>query len=336
MSDTVHLAVDLLGGDHGLRSSFPAALAALASDPSLSLTLFAPQALHTPAQVPSAVSARLRWCDAASSVAMDERPAHALRYKADSSMRLALDHLGGGQVDGVVSAGNTGALMAMGYHVLGTLPGIDRPAICSAMPTLTGHCHMLDLGANVDTSALQLHQFAAMGTALAARLDGIERPRVALLNIGAESIKGNQQVRDAAALLRADTTINFCGYIEGDGLHRGDVDVVVCDGFVGNVALKACEGTARLIGARLHSRFNANWRSRLGAWLVRPVLNGIRAELDPEQYNGAPLLGLCGVVVKAHGGSSAVGLQRAIEVAARAVRSGLVPALERHLGSVAR
>lgn len=319
-----------MSGDHGLRVSLPAAIASLERFPDLHLVLVGDVAAITPA-IPPRFAARVTFVAASQIVEMDEKPAHALRHKPTSSMRLAIDSLARQDVDAVVSAGNTGALMAMSVVVLKTLEGIERPAFCAPVPTRSGSCLLLDLGANVDCSAAQLHQFALMGAALAASVDRVVAPRVALLNIGAEAIKGNEQVKLAAALLGADSRINYVGYVEGDSLFAGDADVVVCDGFVGNIALKVCEGTAQLIGDKFRNAFSGNWCARLMGAIALPVLHRLRRELDPQRYSGAVLLGLQGVVVKSHGNSTASSFAQAIAVAVQAVQSDLVGSTRRHL-----
>jgi glycerol-3-phosphate acyltransferase PlsX len=283
------------------------------------------------AAIPAALVARVTIVSASQVVTMDEKPAQALRQKPNSSMRVALDLIADHQVDAVVSAGNTGALLAMSVVVLKTLEGIDRPAFCAPVPTGSGHCFLLDLGANVDCSPEQLQQFAWMGSALSATLDRIEAPRVGLLNIGAEAIKGNEQVKSAAALLTADARINYVGFIEGDGIFAGAADVVVCDGFVGNIALKVCEGTAQLVRNKIQAAFTRNTLARLSAIVAQPVLNVLRRELDPQRYNGAVMLGLQGVVVKSHGNSSAASFEQAIGVAVQAVKNDLVGSTRRYL-----
>lgn len=320
-----------MSGDHGLRVSLPAAIAALETYPDLHLVLVGDAALIAAAisAPPNATLAagnrsRITTIVATQVVAMDDKPSHAIRHKTDSSMRIALNALARGEVDAVVSAGNTGALMAMSVVVVDTIEGIDRPAFCAPVPTQNGHCFLLDLGANVDCSAAQLQQFAWMGAALSTVLDEVARPRVALLNIGAEAIKGNEQVKSAATLLTADSQINYVGYVEGDGIFAGAADVVVCDGFVGNVALKVCEGTARLVGDKIRLVFSRGVLSRLLGVIAQPVLNELRDELDPQRYNGAALLGLNGVVVKSHGNSTVLSFEQAIGVAVRAVQNDLV------------
>ena len=319
-----------MSGDYGLRVSLPAAISSLQKYPALYLNLVGQVASMQDA-IPASLAARVQFIDATQVVDMDEKPAHALRHKTDSSMRIALDLLSRHEVDAVVSAGNTGALMAMSVVVLKTLEGIERPAFCAPVPTHKGHCFLLDLGANVDCSATQLQQFAWMGSALVQTLDRIDSPRVGLLNIGAEAIKGNEQVKNAAQLLAADERINYVGYVEGDSLFADAADVVVCDGFVGNVALKVCEGTARLVRAKIRRVFTSNTLARLLGALAQPVLNALRDELDPQRYNGAVLLGLQGTVIKSHGNSTAESFEQAIAVAAQAVQNDLVGSIRRCL-----
>lgn len=320
-----------MGGDLGLRSSLPAAVNSLQRFPNLELTLVG-AAAQIRAMLAS-VPVRLQIVDAEQVVDMQDRPAVALRHKTRSSMRIALDMLAAHEVDAVVSGGNTGALMAMSLVVLRNLSGIERPAMCTALPTKTGHCLLLDLGANVDCDAAQLHQFALMGAALAAS-DGIDNPRVALLNIGAESVKGNEQVKQAHDIFAADAQLNYCGFVEGSSLFDGIADVVVCDGFAGNIALKTCEGTASLISAKLRAQFSRTLLTRAVGALARPVLNALYRELDPQQYNGAVLLGVRGVVIKSHGNSSSAGFESAIARAVNAVDKDLPGLIERALPRV--
>lgn len=324
----LRLAIDAMGGDFGLRSSLPAAINCLARFPQLHLTLIG-NAAQIHAEL-SSLPARATIVDAAQIVEMSDRPVQALRQKTQSSMRVAIDLLARREVDGVISAGNTGALMAMGLLVLKTLPGIDRPAICTAIPTQMGYCLLLDLGANTDCSAAQLQQFAVLGSALA-QTEGTTNPRVALLNIGAESGKGNEQVKQAAELLACDQRLNYCGFVEGDSLFRGNVDVVVCDGFVGNIALKVSEGTAHLIAAKVRRQFLKNAWTKISGWMARPALNALYRELDPQQYNGACLLGLQGVVFKCHGNSTVAGFENAIARSINAVEKNLIDLISQQL-----
>ena len=265
---------------------------------------------------------RLRIVAATEVVTMDDAPADAVRKKKDSSMRVAIDLVKRGEAQAVVSAGNTGALMATSKFVLKTLPGIDRPAIIGELPSFNGSLHMLDLGANTLCSADQLFQFAVMGSIVASDVLGIESPRVALLNIGAEEAKGHDTIKDAAALI-GNSSLNYIGFIEGTDIFRGKADVVVTDGFTGNVALKTMEGTVGLAKDYLRQAFSRSWFSRMQALLARPVLSSLRNQMDSRNYNGATLVGLNGIVIKSHGGADAYSYQHAIETAIVEVRNQL-------------
>ncbi|KJZ56192.1 phosphate acyltransferase PlsX [Pseudomonas sp. MAFF 311095] len=302
-----------MGGDFGPRSIVQACIASLSATPSLHLTLVGQPSLleELIASHPAVDRARLTVTAASETIGMDEKPAAALRGKPDSSMRVALELLRDGKVQACVSAGNTGALMALSRYVLKTLPGIDRPAMVAAIPTQKGYCQLLDLGANVDCSAEHLFQFAVMGSVAAEAL-GVARPRVALLNIGTEDIKGNQQVKLAATLLQGARGLNYVGFIEGDGLYRGEADVVVCDGFVGNILLKSSEGLATMIATRIEALFRQNLVSRMVGALALPLMRRLQADLAPARHNGASFLGLQGIVVKSHGSAGVEGFQSAI------------------------
>jgi glycerol-3-phosphate acyltransferase PlsX len=270
----------------------------------------------------AALDGRVSIHHASQMVEMHELPSKALRGKKDSSMRVAIDLVKQGQADACVSAGNTGALMAIAKFVLKTIPGVDRPAIIAMMPSRTGHTHVLDLGANVDCTAEHLCQFAIMGYELVKAVEDREHPRVGLLNIGEEEIKGNEQVKQAAKLL-TDTHINFVGFVEGNDIFAGNVDVVVTDGFTGNVALKAIEGFAKLLGNSLKDEFGRNLFSKLLGLLALPVLRAFRRRFDPRRYNGASLVGLRGIVVKSHGNADRVAIANAIRVAMLEVEKGV-------------
>jgi glycerol-3-phosphate acyltransferase PlsX len=256
-------------------------------------------------------------------VGMDEPPASALRGKKDSSMRVAIDLVKNGAAHACVSAGNTGALMATSRFVLKMLPDIERPAICSVLPTHVGRTYMLDLGANVDCTAEHLLQFGVMGSVLVSAVENKERPSVGLLNIGAEDIKGSEVVKHAAELLRA-SGLNFYGNVEGDDIYKGTTDVVVCDGFVGNVALKASEGIARMLTTYLREEFNRNLLTRAASVVALPVLNAFKRRFDPRNYNGATLLGLRGIVVKSHGSADRTSFCIAIGRAGDEARNGVL------------
>ncbi|MGY2176088.1 phosphate acyltransferase PlsX [Pseudomonas azotoformans] len=307
------IAIDAMGGDFGPRNIVQACIASLSATPSLHLTLVGQPSLleELIASHPAVDRARLTITPASETITMDEKPAAALRGKHDSSMRVALELLRDGKVQACVSAGNTGALMALSRFVLKTLPGIDRPAMVAAIPTQKGYCQLLDLGANVDCSAEHLFQFAVMGSVAAEAL-GVARPRVALLNIGTEDIKGNQQVKLAATLLQGARGLNYIGFVEGDGLYRGEADVVVCDGFVGNILLKSSEGLATMIAMRIEALFKQNLASRLVGALALPLMRRLQADLAPARHNGASFLGLQGIVVKSHGSAGVEGFQSAI------------------------
>jgi glycerol-3-phosphate acyltransferase PlsX len=275
---------------------------------------------------------RLQIRHASQQVDMDETPQHALRNKKDSSMRVAINLVKEGAADACVSAGNTGALMATARFVLKMLPGIDRPAICTAIPSVTAHTWMLDLGANVDSDAEHLLQFAVMGSALATAVDGNRSPRIGLLNIGEEDIKGNEQVKGAAQLL-ANSELNYCGYAEGDDIYKGNFDVIVCDGFVGNISLKTSEGVAKMIAHFIREAFSRNLLTRLAALITMPVLRAFRHRIDPRRYNGASLLGLRGIVIKSHGSADILSYTNAIRVAVVEVRESVPDLISNRLQS---
>ena len=326
-NNSITIALDAMGGDFGPSVVVPAAVKALKQHPSLSLILVGLEE-DIQAALKSAnktTSERLRIHHATQVVHSDELPSQALRGKKDSSLRVAINLVKEGQAQACVSAGNTGALMATARFVLKTLPGIDRPAICTILPSIKGgHTHVLDLGANVDTSAEGLFEFAVMGSALAQSVDSNDTPTVGLLNIGEEEIKGNERVKEAARLL-SDSTLNYVGYVEGDGIYMGDADVVVCDGFVGNVMLKTTEGVAKMISHYMKQEFKRNPLTMLSGLIALPVLKAFRRKIDPREYNGASLLGLQGIVIKSHGSADAYSFANAISEAVLEVNKN-VPA----------
>jgi phosphate acyltransferase len=320
-SNLITIAIDVDGGDHGASVTLAAAARFLAShvDTQLILVGLESSLAQTEKLVPAQYQSRISCVVATEVVAMDESPALALKNKKQSSMRLAINAVKEGAADACVSAGNTGALMATARFVLKTLPGIDRPAIASVMPTHTGDnaagdggAVMLDLGANADCSPEHLRQFAIMGSALASALTDKPRPSVGLLNIGEEDMKGNELVKAAADLIRT-TDLNFIGNVEGTDIYKGKADVVVCDGFVGNVALKSSEGAVKLMVQMLREELTATWWTKLIALIATPVLKRFKHRVDPARYNGATLLGLRGIVVKSHGGTNAMGFEMAIK-----------------------
>lgn len=319
-----------MGGDFGSEVVVPAALRALDCDATLKLVLVGDEQELRARLGTNQHAARVDIRHASQSVGMDEPPAQALRGKRDSSMRVAINMVKQGDADACVSAGNTGALMATARFVLKTIAGIDRPAICSTLPTSDGHTHVLDLGANVDCTTENLLQFALMGAVLASAVDDSPRPRVGLLNVGEEAIKGNEQVKGAHKLLES-SDLNYIGYVEADGIFEGHADVVVCDGFAGNVALKSTEGAVRLIAKFMKAEFDRNVVTRLAALVARPVLKSLRARIDPRSYNGASLLGLRGIVVKSHGGADELSFANAIAVAAAEIEKNVPTLIESRL-----
>ncbi|MDD2769608.1 MAG: phosphate acyltransferase PlsX [Methylococcus sp.] len=318
------IALDAMGGDHGPRVVVPAALDSLERNPLLRLVLVGDESVLNEhlKDARSRFGERLAVHHASQVVEMHDQPSKALRNKKDSSMRVAINLVKEGQADACVSAGNTGALMAIARFVLKTIPGIDRPAIIAAVPSMTGHTHVLDLGANVDCSAEHLYQFAVMGYELVRAVEETEHPTVGLLNIGEEEIKGNEQVKRAAELL-SGAPINFVGYVEGDDIFKGSVDIVVTDGFVGNVALKSSEGLAKMIVHFIKREFSSSWLTKIAGLVAMPVLNSFKRRIDPRQYNGASLLGLRGIVIKSHGNADRFSFANAVSIAVKEVEKAV-------------
>jgi len=314
-----------MGGDHGPHVTVPAALSFQQRHPEVGIVLVGLRdAIDAElAARGESVGTRLRVQHASEVVAMDEPPASAMRLKKDSSIRVAVNLVKSGEAQACLSAGNTGALMAISRFVLKTLPGIDRPAIAFALPNMRGtYTVMLDLGANVDCTAEILLQFGIMGAMLVAAVEHNERPSVGLLNIGVEDIKGNETVKQAADLLRA-SGLNFYGNVEGDDIFKGTTDVVVCDGFVGNVAVKSSEGVARMMAAALREEFTRNPLRKLAALAALPVIKAFRRRMDPRRYNGGSLLGLRGIVIKSHGSADALAFEQALSRAVDEVRNNV-------------
>ncbi len=326
------VAIDVMSGDHPPREYVAGALRALADDVQLRALLVGEPVLIE-SQLRSAsesIRSRVEVVAASEVVAMDDSPRQAIRHKKKSSMRISIDLVKEQRASACVSAGNTGALTAMSHFVLKTIAGVDRAAIISAIPSAHGHTQMLDLGANTKATPEQLRQFAAMGAIIARDIHGLRNPRIGLLNIGEEDIKGHEVVQAAHALL-ASSGLNYVGFVEGDDIFSGDVDVVVTDGFTGNVALKTMEGAAGLIADRMRKEFQASWRDRIAGLIARPVLRRVAAGLDPRRYNGACMVGLTGIVVKSHGRADGVAFARAINTAALAARRGLTAQIEQAL-----
>lgn len=323
----ITIAVDCMGGDFGPAVTLPACAAFLASHPNSRLLLVGlPEAL---AKLPAAIDpSRVQVIAASEVVTMDDPLEVALRRKRDSSMRVAINQVKDGAAQAAVSAGNTGALMAIARFVLKTLDGIDRPAIAGQMPNVTGGATtMLDLGANVDCTAEHLLQFAVMGSALVVAISGKESPTVGLLNIGEEAIKGNEVIKQTGVLLRAAAAngdLNFQGNVEGNDIFKGVVDLVVCDGFVGNVALKSSEGLASMVSTLIKQAFGRNILTKMAAIVAYPVLSAFKRRVDHRRYNGAALLGLRGLVFKSHGSADAFAFEQALARAYDAAHNQLL------------
>lgn len=331
------IALDAMGGDDGAKVIVPGAVMSLQREGELQLLLVGDKETIenelSKIEGSSSLMDRIEIHHASQKVEMDESPASALRGKKDSSMRVAINLVKSGDADACVSAGNTGALMATAKYVLKTLPGIDRPAIMKTLPTCDGVVRLLDLGANVDCSADNLFQFAVMGSVYAQAVDNIDSPRVGILNVGHEEIKGNDEVKQAAKLL-GDTSLNYTGYVEGDGIFFNDADVVVCDGFVGNISLKVIEGLAKMIALFLQQEYKRNIFTKIAAMVSMPVLKSLKKRIDPGRYNGASLLGLRGIVVKSHGGADAKSFSHAIDNAILEVKNAVPSLIDERLDSL--
>ena len=316
-----------MGGDYGPDVTIPASLDCLKNNPDLKLILVGDAAVLNAQLVQSLIDyrGRLSIVHASQCVEMDESPSKALKNKKDSSMRVAINLVHDGLADACVSAGNTGALMATARFVLKMIPGIDRPAIISSMPSISGQTYVLDLGANVDCTAEHLFQFAVMGAELVKAVENIDKPRVGLLNIGEEQMKGNEQVKKAAKLLE-NSSLNYIGYVEGNSLNAGNiqVDLIVADGFVGNIALKSIEGAAKMIADALKKAFNKSVFTRFAALMALPVLKSFKKSIDPRLYNGASFLGLRGLVIKSHGGADLLAFKTAIHLAEIEVKKDVI------------
>lgn len=332
MPRILKVAIDAMSGDGGTAVIIDAVRSILASRSDVHLLLVGkPEVIKSCIGDKPLPTEQYSIVDAAEVVTMEDSAAVALRSKKKSSMRLAINLVKDGEADACVSAGNTGALMATSKFVLKTVSGIDRPAIAATIPAIDGHTHMLDLGANVDCSSTNLYQFALMGSILAQAVDGIDKPKVALLNIGSEDLKGNEQVKLAAPIL-ADSPLNYIGFVEGDEIFTNKADVVVCDGFVGNVALKTSEGVARMVSHYLKQEFKRSLWNKLVGLIARPVLKAFGSRIDPRSYNGASFLGLQGVVVKSHGGADAVAFANAINIALLEINTNVPSMIAQRLG----
>lgn len=330
MSIDTHLCIDAMGGDQGPRLCVEAGIEFLKRHRQVRITFVGDSHVLAPIIDASSTRSRTNVIHADQIVQMDDKPGFALRHKQKSSMWRCLELVSNGEADACVSGGNTGALMAMSRYLIKTYEGMSRPAICKSMPTVKGKSFFLDLGANLKCSPSQLVQFAVMGTAIA-KVHGQPNPKVALLNIGAETTKGSEDVREAASLMTEHPLINFCGFVEGDGLYVGRFDVVVCDGLVGNVALKVSEGVAQFVFGSLNAHLSGSMFNRIAACLVRPMLSVWAKRFDPSSYNGAALLGLKKVVVKSHGNATKEGFINALEGALEQVEADMPAKIEQCL-----
>ncbi|HNH43869.1 MAG TPA: phosphate acyltransferase PlsX [Agitococcus sp.] len=330
----ITIAVDAMGGDFGPRVTVPAALSVLARYPDLKIILVGQETQISPHLQKSStiIKQRVSIVHTDEMVTMDDKIAVALRNKRQSSMRLAINLVHDKQANACVSAGNTGALMAISRFVLKTHANIDRPAILAPLPTQTGQVYMLDLGANVDSEPKHLVQFAQMGNLVAKALADIASPRIALLNIGEEEIKGNEQIKQAHQLLKA-SSLNYVGYIEGDGIFKGEADVVVCDGFVGNVALKTSEGVAKMFASFIKQEIEKSWLNKIVGAIAYPIWRGLKQKMNPSNYNGASLVGLTGIVIKSHGSADQDSFAQALKVAIKAIEQDIPSLIAQHLPS---
>ena len=315
---TIKVSIDASGGDYGMPVTIEAGINALSKYEDLQIN-FVGDSISIENELKkqrksNLLKNRIDITHASEVINMDESPLNALRKKKDSSMRIAINLVKEGVVDACVSAGNTGALMAIARFVLKTIDGVDRPAIMSSVPTMTGHNHILDLGANIDSKPETLLQFAIMGSIAVQHTESIQKPSIGLLNVGVEDMKGHEKIKATADLLK-DSSLNYQGFVEGDDIYKGVVDVIVCDGFEGNIALKASEGVAKMISHFIKESFNKNLLTKIVAIFAKPVLKNFKAKVDPGKHNGASLLGLKGVVVKSHGNADADSFLQAIKEA---------------------
>ena len=334
MNTSLTIAIDAMSGDAGAPVIVDAVVLFLKSRSDVHLILVGDQAMLERSLAPHKLAEeRVSIVDASEVVTMEDSASIALRQKKDSSMRVAINLVKEGKAAAAVSAGNTGALLAISKFVLKTLPGIDRPAIITSIPAIDGHTHMLDLGANVDCTANHLVQFAVMGSTLVNAVDSIDRPKVGLLNIGSEELKGNEQIRDAAKLL-TDSDLNYIGFVEGNEIYTSKADVVVCDGFAGNISLKSSEGLAKTVSHYLKEEFTRTPWNKLVGLLAMPILKAFRKRVDPRSYNGASLLGLRGVVIKSHGSADAFAFANALEIACLEIQNDVPNMIGNRIGDL--
>jgi glycerol-3-phosphate acyltransferase PlsX len=330
MHQKITIALDMMSGDHGVSSSVPAAIDSIEKFDDIFLILIGDQDKINPLisdKIKTLEDTHYKILHTKESINMDDEIISAIRGKKKSSMRLGINAVKTKDAHACVSAGNTGALMALSKIILKTIPGIDRPAICGSLPTKSGQFHMLDLGANVECSAKHLYQFSLMGSALVQSLELNNKPVIGLLNIGSEEFKGNDTIKTAGQLI-SKSNLNYAGFVEGDDMFSGKFDVVVADGFAGNIALKSIEGVAKVISHFIKTEFNKNIFTKLSALISLSVLKSVKQRVDPREYNGASLLGLQGVVVKSHGGADSYAFSQAINTAYYEVKNELLNKIE--------
>ncbi|MBT3520069.1 MAG: phosphate acyltransferase PlsX [Gammaproteobacteria bacterium] len=335
MMKETRIAVDAMGGDGGPEIIMPSVKDFLSENREVKIDVYGDEKILSKYLnlFDSDISRNLKIIHTDEKVLSEDSPSHALRHKKNSSMSMAIKSVKDKNAQACVSAGNTGALMAISRFILGTLDGIDRPAIESMLPSLNGHTHVLDLGANIDSKAEHLYQFAVMGSALSSVLDEKENPSVGLLNVGEETIKGNTQVKEAHDLLLT-SKLNYVGFVEGDDIFCGNIDVIVCDGFVGNIALKTSEGTAKFISSKLKDEFKKNIFTKIAGILSMKVLNSFKKVADPRKYNGASLLGLKGIIVKSHGGADSFAFNNSLKIALKEVNKDVPSCIDKKLKEI--
>tara|TARA_S200000501_G_C20821640_1_gene743120 strand:+ start:264 stop:1277 length:1014 start_codon:yes stop_codon:yes gene_type:complete len=335
MTKQTIIAVDAMGGDQGPKIIMPSLREFILENKDIKIKVFGDEDVlskHSK-NFEDFISSQIEIVHTKEKVLSDDSPSHALRHKKKSSMSMAIQAVKDNEADACVSAGNTGALMAISRFILGTLDGIDRPAIESMLPSLNGHTHVLDLGANVDCKAEHLYQFAVMGSVLSMILDDKDNPSVGLLNVGQEVIKGNIQVKDAHDLLK-NSKLNYVGFVEGDDIFCGNIDVIVCDGFIGNIALKTSEGIARFISSTLKDEFKKNVFAKIAGISSAKVLNSFKKVVDPRRYNGASLIGLKGIIIKSHGGADSFAFNNSLKIALKEVNKDVPTCINKKLKEI--
>ena len=335
MTKETIIAVDAMGGDGGPKIIMPSLREFISENKNTRIKVFGDKDIlseHS-RNFEEHIADQIEIIHTKEKVLSDDSPSHALRHKKNSSMRMAIQAVKDNEANACVSAGNTGALMAISRFILGTLEGIDRPAIESMLPSLNGHTHVLDLGANVDCKAEHLYQFAVMGSVLSMILDDKVNPSVGLLNVGQEVIKGNTQVKEAHDLLKS-STLNYVGFVEGDDIFCGNIDVIVCDGFIGNIALKTSEGIARFISSTLKDEFKKNVFTKIAGISSTKVLNSFKKVVDPRRYNGASLIGLKGIIIKSHGGADSFAFNNSLKIALKEVNKDVPTCINKKLKEI--